>query len=926
MIFSRFFSPSHSSNDPDTRIKAIEKLSPDSPNERRILHELAFNDSAAAVSLAALEKLNSFALWLKMSQIAKEPRLVTAAQARVECALIDGNAEISQQEIKEYLLKSAPAEQVIKCLPLMTELHQDKTFCLDILNKLGRSSFTQQLFSATPESALKLAIIDNSQDSDLLQKLLRKTTDETLQQALSDRLDYLQELAQKPVRLGREVTLVLSKLLALLEKSDFEQITADQVSLNQEYQVLKADFGCLDDEARQEYEAKLASLNERVSALLARLKPEFEAQQRAAAHKEAQQSCTEAVAEVKRLHKQLQGEQILSLTLGEVTVFQQAVEQAENALAALQEYAEPTEEIESMLESYRHIWGRLPDLQRQVAALQTQLQTWQQWLEDDNVSWQLDEIKTSWREQTASMAVLPAFLRSQWQTLLEQLKVQEQQRQSSQQRHLKHCRKHINIINNMVEQGKYRAAMARFQQLEKDYQTLPPDTRTMLEKRFEQTRDQIARLEGWQIYLAAPRKPELIEQAEALLEESQNDMPGRARSIKYLRQQWQSLGESNTVEDQALNTRFDELLEKAFEPCRRYYAELEVQYDKAAAERQQLIDQMVALAAESDEPAQQFQQFETLKKQWQQAGQTDSERYRQLRETWDQACSVVTEVITPWLQQNRQAKQALIDEVNALNEIDDIQQARTQAKALQARWKTIGPAGKRFESKLWFAFKAANDNLFNKAKTVQAEQKAAQSQAASQWREQLQLVQQALENDQTAASDIQQMLDKCQLALKEMNDSKLQKTLTKELAAVQATLDAAVDQQLNEAFTSATEQMLDQVLTAKQPASALQSEYPALPSLWFKGNGLDEPQDWLKTLLTLEVLAQLDSPEADGSLRSTVQLQLMQAKLNGESLPSAYPLIGELLASQAVLTELDTLPFRQRLFDVCVHFGLPGEA
>ena len=52
----------------------------------------------------------------------------------------------------------------------------------------------------------------------------------------------------------------------------------------------------------------------------------------------------------------------------------------------------------------------------------------------------------------------------------------------------------------------------------------------------------------------------------------------------------------------------------------------------------------------------------------------------------------------------------------------------------------------------------------------------------------------------------------------------------------------------------------------------------------------------------------------------------MQAKLNGESLPSAYPLIGELLASQAVLAELDTLPFRQRLFDVCVHFGLPGEA
>ena len=925
MIFSRFFSPSHSSNDPDTRLKAIENLSPDSPNERRILHELAFNDSVAAVSLAALEKLNSFALWLKMSQIAREPRLLTAAQAKVECALIDGDAEISMPEIKECLLKSAPAEQVIKCLPLMTELHQDKPFCLAIINKLGRSSFTQQLISATPETELKLAIIEQSQDSDLLQKLLRKATDTSVQQAIAERLAYLQEQAQKPVRLGREVTLVLSKLLALLEKSDYLQIGADETSLNQEFETLKADFACLDDETRDEYNTKLQSLNERVSALLARLKPEFEAQQQAAAHQAARQACSKAVAEVKQLHKQLQGEQILSLTLGEVTVFQQAVEAAEQALVTLQAFEAPADEIESTLDSYRHIWDRLPDLQRQVAALQTQLQTWQQWLADPNVTWQLEEIKNSWREQTASMALVPAFLRTQWQALLDQLKVREQQRQSSQQRHLKHCRKHLNIINNMVEQGKYRAAMARFQHLENDYQDLPADTQAMLEKRFEQTREQIARLEGWQIYLAAPRKPELIEQAEGLLRESQNDMPGRARSIKYLRQQWQSLGESNTVEDQALNRRFDELLEQAFEPCRRYYAELELQNDKAAAERQQLIEQMLALPASGDDNSQRFQQFETLKKQWQQAGQTDSERYRHLREAWDQACSAVTEVITPWLQQNRQAKQALIDKVNALSELDDIQQARAEAKALQAQWKTLGPAGKRFESKLWFAFKAANDNLFNKAKSVQAQQKAAQSQAAGQWREQLQTVMQALDTQSESVTAIQQMLDECQLTLKEVNDNKLQKTLAKELASVQAGLDKQLEQQLNEAFISATEQLVAQVLSDVQSVSTLSSEYPMLPSTWFKGKGVEAPQDWLKALLTLEVLAQLDSPEADGSLRSTVQLQLMQAKLNGEPLSSSNQLIGELLASQAVLSELDTLPFKQRLFEVCVYFGLAGD-
>ena len=75
MIFSRIFAPSHQSPKPEKRMQAIESLSPDKAQEKTILHELAFNDEDANVSLAALEKLNSFVLWLKMSQIAKQSRV-----------------------------------------------------------------------------------------------------------------------------------------------------------------------------------------------------------------------------------------------------------------------------------------------------------------------------------------------------------------------------------------------------------------------------------------------------------------------------------------------------------------------------------------------------------------------------------------------------------------------------------------------------------------------------------------------------------------------------------------------------------------------------------------------------------------------------------------------------------------------------------
>ncbi|MDC8830880.1 DUF349 domain-containing protein [Alteromonas gilva] len=922
MIFSRFFSPAHSSDDPNIRIKAIANLSPDSANERRILHELAFNDADAKVSLAALDKLDSFVLWLKMSQIARDPALVSAAQLKVESALIDGTSEISQAEVKEYMLKAAPVELVVRCLPRMTALHADTDFCGKVLVKVGRSSFYQQLLMETPVFALKSHIIENSHDTDLLQRVLRKSDDESLQALLNKRIAMLAEAAQKPITLARQVTLVLSKLLALLDKSDYQQIYQAQQSLNQEYAELSNDFACLDAETRGEFANKLANINQRIDKLLQRLRPDWEAEQHAAAHARARASAEQAVAEVKRHQKQLHGEQILSLTLGEVTQFQQAVEQAEKALADLQKFEPATDEFESMLETYRHIWDRLPDLQRQVEQARQQLMVWQALIESSDTDWQIEDIRSQWQEITQSMALVPAFLRDQWQQLFAQFKRQDQHRRAEQQRELKHCRKHINIINQLVEQGRFRAAMGRYQRLETDYNKLPDQTRAMLEKRFEQTREQIARLEGWQIYLAAPRKPELLEQASALLSEQHNDMPARARSIKYLRQQWQSLGETNTPEDTALNKQFDDILEQAFEPCRAYYAKLEEQNNQAAQARQQLVDTLQALAVDTDiAPEQRYQQFETLKKQWLKAAQTDSERYQRLRQDWDKHSAVVTELLNPWLLQNRQAKQALINEVNALAEFDNAAEARQRAKTLQANWKNIGPAGKRNESKLWMAFKAANDALFNKAKSVQAEQKAAQNQAAEGWRASLADIQNSMAAGQL--DEASQQLARSRQAIADFTDNGLQNVLQRELEAYQLRLNKAKKQQAAEQIERAIAALAEHMVSTPSAASltAMSKQFSELPSLWFKAQQAEQTGDWLNTLITLEVLGQIESPEQDASKRSTIQLQLMQAKLSGEALPEPDHLIAKLVAGVCDTDAADLAMYQSRFTAVLTHFS-----
>ena len=99
MIFSRFFAPSHTSQNPEKRLEAIQNLSPEKPTDKTILHELAFNDANADVSLAALNKLNTFVLWLKMSQSAQHAKVKKIAERTVEAALMgQGDVNINANE------------------------------------------------------------------------------------------------------------------------------------------------------------------------------------------------------------------------------------------------------------------------------------------------------------------------------------------------------------------------------------------------------------------------------------------------------------------------------------------------------------------------------------------------------------------------------------------------------------------------------------------------------------------------------------------------------------------------------------------------------------------------------------------------------------------------------------------------------------
>ena len=198
-------------------MQAIESLSPDKAQEKTILHELAFNDEDANVSLAALEKLNSFVLWLKMSQIAKQSRVKKAAEKKVNAALLgEGDVTLSRQEMFSFLTETANADLVVQLVPKMLKkeptLLQDDALANALIEKVAKPSFTQFVFLEGASPQLQTQLVNAHSDVSDLQKLAKKVSDDALVTQINARIDAIKEAAKRPVELKKQLTLGLSKL------------------------------------------------------------------------------------------------------------------------------------------------------------------------------------------------------------------------------------------------------------------------------------------------------------------------------------------------------------------------------------------------------------------------------------------------------------------------------------------------------------------------------------------------------------------------------------------------------------------------------------------------------------------------------------------------------------------------------------------
>ena len=433
MIFKHLFRSKHQNPDPQVRLQAIESLNKQHPQHKTILHELAFNDSDGSVSLAALHKLDSFVLWYKMSEIAKNDRVQKKAQRVVENILLDQQNKVLTEQVKRQFMLEMRDIGLIEKLLGQPWVQQDTKLAMLLLQKLDKPQFQEKILFDTQNESLQTTIlktfVDNVQTRKLLNKIKKKKSSNVLIDLANEILEGWIRAEQAPIEVEQQVKMVLSRLLALKDQSDLLHIQQQQTALTHEYSKIAERFDCLSELKRAEFEQKYADISTRVARTVELLKPQWQLQQDALALSqrmhtfflETEQSLAElSIQLTTRISEVSQSE--VENVLQKLNVHIEQLQQLTRQLPATNQVAHRRlEQLNNQLLSSFNIFTDLPLLQQAIKSGMDLLEKFAGLALPNDVSQieaaeeYLKEQRQAWRKIISSyQAYIPVSLSQQW--------------------------------------------------------------------------------------------------------------------------------------------------------------------------------------------------------------------------------------------------------------------------------------------------------------------------------------------------------------------------------------------------------------------------------------------------------------------------------------------------------------------------------
>lgn len=485
-------------------------------------------------------------------------------------------------------------------------------------------------------------------------------------------------------------------------------------------------------------------------------------------------------------------------------------------------------------------------------------------------------------------------------------------------------------FEDSIKQGNLKASQQIQATIRKQLDQLDSSKAKTQRTQFQALSQSLGELKDWQGFATLPKFEDLCEKMTALIEA---DMPPqeKANSIKALQDEWKSLGSlPNQKQQQALWQNFKAASDKAFEPCQAYFGDMAKVRQYNLEQRTIICEQLEQFYELNDWSTPDWKSIQQIldkaHTEFKQFSPVDNAQKKAIMQRFHDITFKVNGKLVEHFKENAAEKQALIDQVAALNEHEDIQHAIETCKEIQNKWKTKGNAG-RAERQLWGAFRAQCDAIFEKRNAANQARKAHIDEHISQANtlvdNLLELSQQSSEQAKLEANTVLQSLKDLELP------QKVRVAIEKRFDDIKQ----SIEQDIKNSKAKAQHALWQNAQTLAQQLSEVESNGDNPADL--KGNieGADIPQkvksifekrinnakvsedNLHKLCLELEILLDIPSPESEQAERMNLQVERLQKNM-GQKLPTLEEQLRELQCRwfAVQVDSPDYLALQQRFF------------
>ncbi|MCY3840921.1 MAG: DUF349 domain-containing protein [Gammaproteobacteria bacterium] len=211
----------------------------------------------------------------------------------------------------------------------------------------------------------------------------------------------------------------------------------------------------------------------------------------------------------------------------------------------------------------------------------------------------------------------------------------------------------------------------------------------------------VRELREWRTYAQAPQRESLCQQIEELAA-SPLEPHDQMQAVKSLRDQWNQLGPAETRRDRDLRRRFDRAAER-----RAFNLE----------QRQTIVAALEGFLENNDWDNADWRGVERILRQarneWREYHPVDRKAGRQLTNRFEELASAIHTLLKQEWDRNIEKKEAIVADAIAIRESGDrVTDQAESMKALQRRWKAVGPLPRRADQRLWKQFREQCDQVF----------------------------------------------------------------------------------------------------------------------------------------------------------------------------------------------------------------------